>query len=189
MRAVTVPFETISAEVERLHNFIVGDLNHMIRRKSGGNYLAAALITCACDTLSHLKYDKKNKGELFFAEVIPAEWRPLAPVLYEAIRDGIVHLYDTKLIRINSKRIDVVISWRMKPHFHRSADGNQIFINVRNLAADFKAALRRFEVDLKREPRLRETFEKNMHESREISVRTKEKAVWEQCLRNMKVDS
>jgi len=184
---VTVPFETISAEVSRLHNFVVGDLNHMVKRKTGGNYLAAALITCACDTLSHLKYGKKNKGELFFAEVLPSKWHPLAPVLYGAIRHGIVHLYDTKFIRINSRKIDVVISWRMKPHFHRSADGNQIFINVRNLAADFKAALKRFEADLKAQPQLRETFAKAMCKSREVSVGKKGQALWEQSLRDMKV--
>jgi hypothetical protein len=159
----------------------------MVRRKTGGNYLAAALITCACDTLSHLKHGKQNKGELFFAEVIPTQWRPLAPVLYEAIRDGIVHLYDTKIIRVNSKKIDVVISWRMKPHFHRSADGNQIFVNVRKLASDFKAALKRFEAELKVNPQLRETFAKGMPKSREVSVRMREQVAWEKCLRDMKV--
>jgi hypothetical protein len=40
----------------------------------------------------------------------------------------------------------------MKPHFHRSADGKQLYINVKNLAVDFKVAVRRFEAHLKLNP-------------------------------------
>ena len=184
---MTVPFKTIKPEVDRLRNFIIGDLDYLIRRRKGGNYLAAALITCACDALSHLKHGKEHKGELFFAEVIPSEWKPLARALYRAIRNGIVHLYDTQFIRVNSQKIDIVISWRMKPHFHRSADGKRIFVNVKNLAADFKAAVKCFEAELMVKPQLRETFERSMRKSREISVEQFERAAWQQCLRKMKV--
>jgi len=185
---VVVPFKTIRPEVIRLRNFIIGDLNYLVKQKTGGNYLAAALITCACDALSHLKNGKENKGELFFAEVIPPEWQPLAPALYSAIRDGIVHLYDTKFVCINSQKIEIVISWRKKPHFHRSADGKQIYVNVRKLASAFKAAVRSFEADLKDKPQLRETFEKSVRKSREISIeKNAERAAWNKCLRSMKV--
>jgi len=184
---MAVPFATIKPEVDRLRNFIIGDLDCLISQEAGGNYLAAALITCACDTLSHLKYGKRNKGELFFAEIIPAGWSALAPVLYQAIRDGIVHVYDTKVIRINSHDIEVTISWRMKPHFHLSVNKKHIFVNVQNLASDLKDAIKRFETDLKAKPHLREVFERSMRRSRQISVENNERKIWEQCLLKMKV--
>ena len=186
---MAVPFETIRPEVERIRNYVLGDLRRLVRLKSGGNYLAVALITCACDAFSNLKYGKEHKGDLFFAEVVPSEWTPLAGALYRAIRNGIVHLYETKLIRINSEKIDVVISWRMKPHFHLSADGKQLFINVKDLARDFKAAVRRFEAELKVKPQLREIFERAMRGGREMSVTRGERPEWERCLRTMPVAS
>jgi hypothetical protein len=92
---MATPFETIKPELDRLRDYVVGDLEWLIRQETGGNYLAAALITCACDALSYLKHGASDKGELFFEEIIPSEWKPLAPTLYQAIRHGIVHSYDT----------------------------------------------------------------------------------------------
>ena len=183
---MAVPFDIIEPEVGRLRNFIVGDLDYLISQNTGGNYLAAALITCACDALSYLKHGDKNRGERFFAEVIPLEWKLLAPALYEAIRDGIVHSYDTKVICVGSRKVVVNISWGAMPHFHLSADRKTIHINIKNLAADFKDAIKRFEADLKDKPDLRETFEKAMRKSREISVQENARATWERYLNTMK---
>jgi len=181
---VAVSFDAIKDEVDRLRNFIVGDL--LISHDRGGNYLAAALITCACDALSYLKHGDRNKGERFFAEIIPAEWKDLAPALYEAIRDGIVHSYDTKAIRVDSRTIIVNISWGAMPHFHLSEDRRTIHINIKNLSTDFKVALKQFEVDLKNKSNLREIFDRSMRRSREISVRQSERSKWIRCLDTMK---
>ena len=184
---MAVPFERIKPEVDRLRNFIVGDLDYLVKQKRGGNYVAAALITCACDVLAHLKYGAKNRGELFFAEIVPLEWVPLASTLYEAVRHGIVHSYDTKIICIGSRKVIVNISWGAKPHFHLSSDRKTIHINIKDLAADFKNGFKRFEADLRKKPALRATFEKYMRKFREISVHENDRATWEQCLDAMKV--
>lgn len=184
---MAVPYETIRGEVDRLRNFIIGDLDYLINQDRGGNYLAAALITCACDALSYLKHGDRYKGERFFAEIIPPERKDLAPVLYEAIRDGIVHSYDTKLIGVGPRNVIVNISWGAMPHFHLSEDRKKIHINIKNLAADFKNAFERFEAELKSDSHLRETFERSMRKSREISVADSERAMWEQSLNMMNV--
>ena len=49
---MALPFDTIKPEIDRLRNFVIGDLNYLIKQDTGGNYLAAAIVTCACDTLS-----------------------------------------------------------------------------------------------------------------------------------------
>jgi hypothetical protein len=51
---VAVPFKTIQPEVERIRNYVLGDLSRLVRLKKGGNYLAVALINCACDAFSNL---------------------------------------------------------------------------------------------------------------------------------------
>ncbi len=184
---MAVPFETIKPEFVRLWNFIVGDLDYLVDHETGGNYLAAALITCACDTLSYLRYDENSNGGRFFAEVLPTQWAALADKLYQAIRDGIVHSYDTKVICVGSQKITVNISWSEKPHFHLSPDRTTLHINIRNLAADFKNALKRFEADLMDNPDLRKTFESRMRKSRELVVRGSDRKVWEQCLSTMQI--
>lgn len=128
-----------------------------------------------------------TKGSVFFAEIIPSEWKNLASALYEAIRDGIVHSYNTKVICVGSRKVIVNISWGAMPHLHLSQDRKTIHINIKNLAADFKDALKHFETDLRNKPALREIFEKSMRNSREISVPKNERTTWEQCLNGMKV--
>lgn len=186
---MTVPFEVIRPEFERIRDCVLSDLTRVVRLKTGGNYLAVALITCACDALANLKYGKAHCGELFFAEVVPREWKPLAGALYRAMRNGIVHVYETKSIRLNSKRIEVVISWHLEPHFHRSTDGGRLYINVRNLAKDFRTAITRFEAELKDRPQLRKVFESSMRVGREMSVNKRERSEWVRCLCTMPVAS
>jgi hypothetical protein len=177
-----VPFETIQPEVERLRNYIVGDLDYLLSKKTGGNYLAAALITCACDTLAYLKYGNKNSGHRFFQEVIPEKWSCLAKGLYQAIRDGIVHSYDTKTICVGSRTLTINISWSRKPHFHLSSDRAVLHINIRDLAAAFKMAVSRFETDLANTPLLRDTFAKRMDKARALLLYGKDATIWEECL-------
>lgn len=186
---MAVPFETIKPEIDRLRDYIIGDLDYLVRQDTGGNYLAAALITCACDTLSYLKYGDKNRGERFFAEVIPVESKELARVLYEAVRDGVVHFYDTKTISIGSRKLIVNISWRAMPHFHLSQDRSTLHINIRDLATQFKDALDRFEAELKQRSDLRETFASSMSKSREVSVRENAQKAWNECLNAMRLAS
>ena len=117
---MAVPYETIRAEVERLCNYVTHDLDILIAQEVGGNYLAAALITRACNAISYLKYGQCYRGDLFFTEILPDLWKPVAKTLYDVIRHGIAHTYETKTIILNSRRLDIGVSWRAKPHLHLS---------------------------------------------------------------------
>lgn len=184
---MAVPFETIQPELERLRNFVLGDLRNLIKQETGGNYLAAALITCACEPLSHLKYGIADRGELFFADLLPLECKPLASPLYGAIRNGIVHLYDTQMVRFGSRKLEIVISWRKMPHLHLSPDRKYIYVNVQELASALDIAIDRFECDLKRDKGLREICERGIREARECWVKEPERAALEICLASMKI--
>jgi hypothetical protein len=181
-RTMAVPYETIRAEVERLCNYVTHDLDRLIGQDVGGNYLAAALITCACDAISYLKYGQRNRGDLFFTEILPDLWKPLAKTLYDAIRNGIVHTYETKTIILGSKHLDIGISWRVKPHLHLSARGTEVYVNVSQLSQDLKVAVAQFEADLKVDANLRDTFFKSMRSEREINPANSERQKWQQVL-------
>jgi hypothetical protein len=177
-----VQYETIRQEVERVRNFITTDLDLVVNCNTGGNYLAASLMTCACDALAHLKHGRLNHGEAFFAELLPDCWKPVAAGLYGAVRDGIVHSYETKTIVVGSRRLNVVISWREKQHMHLSPSATDIYINVFQLAQDLKRALVRFEVDLKADQNLRDTFYGAMREQREYHVQQADRNRWDNAL-------
>lgn len=185
---MAVPFESIQPELERLRNFVLGDLRNLIEQETGGNYLAAALIACACEPLSHMKYGVANRGELFFADLLPLECGPLAFPLYGAIRNGIVHLYDTQTIRFGSRKLEIVISWRKMPHLHLSPDRKFIYVNVKDLATALGVAMDRFESDLKKDKDLREICMRGIDEARELWVTDPERAAkLEICLASMKI--
>lgn len=177
-----VQYETICNEVERVRGFIITDLDLVVNRDIGGNYLAASLITCACDALAHLKYGCLNNGEAFFAELLPDCWKPAAAGLYGAIRDGIVHSYETKTIVVGSRRLNVVISWRAKPHMHLSPSAEDIYVNVFELAQSLKRALVQFEADLKTNGNLRDTFYQAMRKDREYYVQQADRQSWDSAL-------
>ena len=176
-------YEEIRSKFEQIQDYVISDLNRVIEQTDGGNYIAAALITCACDALSQLKYGQQNRGYLFFEEVLPSEWRPVAKPLYEAIRHGLVHTYDTRLICIGSRELEVIISWGQRPHLRPSRDGKQLYINIKNLSGDFKAAFKRFESDLQKQARLRDIFARSIHRWRKQQVARNEVAIWDQLLR------
>ncbi len=177
-----VRYETIRSEVERVRNFITTDLDLVVNQNIGGNYLAVSLITCACDAIAYLKYGRANQGELFFAELLPDRWKPIGRGLYDAIRNGLVHVYETKTIVIGSRRLNVVISWRAKPHMHLSPSSSDIYVNVFQLAQDLKRALAQFETDLKAQQNLRNTFYEAMRKDREYHVQQNDQQGWDSAL-------
>jgi hypothetical protein len=179
---MAVAYETIRQEVERLRDYVGNDLNFLINQNAGVNYLAAALITCACDAISYLKYGRRNQGHLVFAEIVPDLWKPVAGTVYSAIRNGIIHVYETKIIVLGPRRLDIVVSWSHRPHFHVSSTGTDLYVNIQRLAQDLKAAVAQFEQDLKATASLRETFYLSMRREREITPADAERKKWQDVL-------
>lgn len=177
-----ISYEMIRREVERLCSYVTNDLDRLIAQDVGGNYLAAALITCACDAISYLKHGQRNRGDLFFTEMLPNLWKPVAKTLYSAIRNGIVHTYETKTIILGSRRLNVGISWNTKPHLHLSATGTHVYVNIRQLSQGLKTAVTQFEADLKADAKLRAKFYESMRREREVSLDGSEKQKWQDIL-------
>ncbi len=179
---MAVKYETIRSEVERLQNYVLNDLSLVVNQNRGGNYLAASLITCACDAIAYLKSGEPNRGDLVFAGLLPDLWKPVARNLYDAIRDGIVHVYETKIIDIESRHVSILISWGAKPHLQLSPNQEEIYINIPTLAEDLRTFIARFEAELKTNSNLRDTFYKSMHRHRHLVLNQKEISKWSHVL-------
>ncbi len=119
-------YEDIRSTFEKVRDYFTYDLKLLSSQERGGNYITGFLIACACETHVRFRYGTNAKGEQFFSEkMLPDEWKPVAPSLFDAIRNGIAHCYETKPIRIGDKLLGIGISWRQQPHLQFSSDKPQ----------------------------------------------------------------
>ena len=189
---MAVEYEVIKDKFEQLRNFIINDLTLIIQQETGGNYLAACLIACACEALSRFKYGSPHKGELFFSEMtLPSKWQPVAESLYDALRNGIVHGYDTKFIIVGSQRIEIVVSWRQHPHLTFLPGTTYLYLNIQTMAADLERALTKYKAELKTDPKLRDRFWQTMRDMSnewDQPAQGKELGAWKELLMHEKGD-
>lgn len=106
---MAMPFERIEKPFVELRDFVLNDLDRLTSQEIGGNYLAAALIMCAHEAIADLR-DGRPLGELPFADSLPPKWRAVAPSFYGALRDGLVHGYEPKWIRVDARRIELGVA-------------------------------------------------------------------------------
>jgi hypothetical protein len=161
---VTVTYPQIEKRFNKLRRYITGDLRRLVKQPKGGQYLAAFLIACACETVGWFKYGNNQSGARVLAgELLPPKFRRVAPSLYDAMRNGIAHRYETKTICIGDKRLDIGISWRKKPHLGFSRRKDVIFLNVQLLARQVYRMFSKYKRELEADAALREKFYESMN--------------------------
>jgi hypothetical protein len=148
----------------RLRDFVRNDLKQMLKIEDGApNYAAALLITIASETLSKLLGHVADR--MFAQDLLGKHGVPLvvARGLFDAVRNGIAHVYDTKTILIEGQPIFVVVSWRSLPHarvltrdwLHEGVARRGVCLNVHTMWADLNSYLERLEQRLRTDERLR----------------------------------
>ena len=162
---MAVSFEQIEPELFRLRDFVLNDLQRIVDQDVGDNYAAAGLISSTYDALGDLR---GVGSDVPFAEQLPQQWRPVAKSLYGALRNGLVHHYDPKLIVVDGRAVELVISWRQQPHL--SLQGGRLYLNVQQMAADLRTAFDDYEHVLHADPALRDRFLQKGRKDREAHV-------------------
>lgn len=155
-----VSYDDIREAFEEVrHNFCY-DLCLLKSQILGGNYTTALLIACACETLARYTYGMKDEDiRRFFSEkMLPEEWRPVGHSLFDAIRNGIAHNFQTKPIRIGDSLVDIGISWRQQPHLKFSPDKKVLYLNIQTMAQQIIDLLGEYEQALRTDSRLRQQF-------------------------------
>jgi hypothetical protein len=152
---MAVEFAQIEADFAELRNFILTDIDLIVGMASGGNYAAAAIITCAYETLAAVRGKAKHE---VFAESLPDEWRAVAPSLFNALRNGVVHGYRTKAVVVDGRRLEISVSWRQMRHLSFDASRQTLYLNVQQMAADLRRAFEAYEDLLRSNAAARDTY-------------------------------
>lgn len=157
-----VSYEDIRETFEKVRDYFTYDLKLLSGQSEGGNYITALLIACACETLARFRYGQPNGAQFFAKEMLTDEWQPVAPSLFDAMRNGIAHCYETKPIRIGNRLIDIGIAWRKHPHLQFSYDKKILYLNIQTMAEQILNLLKEYESSLKADQQLRLQFFKAM---------------------------
>lgn len=177
---MAVSYDDIKEDYERVRHNITNDLTLLVSQDIGGNYLAAFLIACACETIGWYKYNSPHEGNMILKELLPAEWKPVAFSLYDAMRNGIGHRYETKALKVEGARLDICISWKEKPHLTFSPDKSTVYLNVETMAAQVHVLFRQYESDLRDSQDLRGKFLNGSRGKWETPPPESERAAWVQ---------
>jgi hypothetical protein len=163
---VAVGFEDIEDSLRLLRATFVDEIEPLIDQGPGGSYAVATLVAVGHEELSRVRFGSP-RGELSFAETLPKSWRPVAPSLYGALRDGLAHGYGAQTILYDGRRVVLGISTGPLPNPHRltvgpfsegAADVDAVLLGARRLVADLRTEFDRFEAELQRDGELRDAF-------------------------------
>ncbi len=157
---MAVSFANIKPKVDRVFGFIEHDLRQMLTLNPGSNFAVAGLAACACETLARYRYGS-GEGALVFSRLLPpGPLQEVAKTVYDVLRNGLVHRYNTADLRIDGKMVRLAISWRAESHLSiKSIDGvPNLVLNATTLCADLFVQFACYRRDLEQNPEMRDRF-------------------------------
>jgi len=157
---MAVSFEDIEAKLDRVFGFIQRDLERFLAQDVGGNFAVAALAACACETLGRYR-DRSGDGGEVFRRLLPAgPFQVIAQSLYDLLRNGLVHRYDTADLSVEGQLVRLALSWRAEPHLSvKVIDGiPNLVLNVTTLCSDLFKAFHEYREELKKSAEARDRF-------------------------------
>lgn len=172
-------FADIQEEFKVSFGYIQNDMRAISCGKETINYTLALLVAVACEMLAAAGKDRTHP-EKVLAEVLPAQWGPLAKRLFDAIRNGLAHGFDTKHIVVDGVSHQIYMQWHgtVPVEVVRSGGDIRLYIRPRVLADLICAKIDNLKELLRREA-ARKIWLENVHlHEREMMLDSKEKAAW-----------
>jgi hypothetical protein len=173
-------WEEIEETFVRLRDFVLNDLERIVSQRHGGNYAVVALVMAACDALARLHYGK-SKGHRVLEHCLPREWRPAAPTLYSALRNGLVHGYETQSVVIAGRSVLFQIAWDGQRHLTFTDERRQVLcIVARDLVESLRTAFDSIESELRNDAEARRKFLRRDKKDRTLDLRESDPqaAIW-----------
>lgn len=103
-------YSEIKHEFDVTLGYIRNDINALCNGKQTLNYTVGLLIGVACEALEEAGAYPNKKTVL--ADLLPDDdWRQLQDVLFDALRNGLAHNFDTKHIHLNGRLIQIYMVW------------------------------------------------------------------------------
>lgn len=181
---MAVSFEDIKDKFHKIFGFIRDDLKRILTLDPGGNYAVASLFASACETLAIYRYGKKE-GEIVFAKLLPdGPFQGVAKTLYDALRNGLVHRYRAKDIKVDGKTVEIDIAWKKGQHLtvYENVDVWHLVLNVRDLCCALFSAFDEYRSKLKDNGEARDRFLQTYRKEREMDAPSGEIGAWRKIL-------
>jgi hypothetical protein len=180
-------WEAIEPIFTRLRDFVSIDLERYTRQEHGGNFAVVALVLAACDALGNLRYGGGGSGARILERCLPEEWKRAAGVLYDALRNGLIHGYDAKIVVDDQgSRVAFVIGWpAVDKHMHMqflTKERDNLYIHAPSLFASLKATFADVERELRESGDLRDRMFKRDPKGREMRVSGKQATIWREAV-------
>lgn len=152
-------FADIEKEFDESLGYIKNDIFALCRQSETVNYTVALLVACGCEFLAEGRGDRKQPHDVF-AELLPTEdWKVLAKPLWEAVRNGLAHKFDTKHLHVDGQRIQIYFSWTGKIVDIGPANGGTgLFIRTRLLGGLLCTKIEEFRQKLQADAAARRSF-------------------------------
>ena len=184
---MTVSFADIEQKFNRVFGFIQRDLERILTLDPGVNFAVAGLAACACETLARYRYGRGEGADVFSRLLPGGPFQVVAKSLYDILRNGLVHRYDTADIRVEGKTIQLAISWRAEPHLSvKEVNGvPNLVLNVTTLCADLFGAFAEYREELRGNGEARDHFLRTYRETGTVEVKVPEQvAAWKSIVKD-----
>ena len=184
---MAVPFTDVEEKFDRVFGFIRRDLERILTLDPGGNFAVAGLATCACETLARYRYASGEGADVFSRLMPDGPFKIIAKSVFDILRNGLVHRYDTADIRVEGKLIRLAISWRAEPHLSvKEIDGvPNLVLNVSTICADLFRAFAEYREELKGSAEARDRFFTTYRDTGVVDVTAPAQvAAWKEILKN-----
>jgi hypothetical protein len=176
----------------QLRGMVRNDLKQIRKLdKKSPIYAVGLLVAIATEALSQLE---GRADDAIFAEDLLGRRYGVPPligrVLFDAIRNGLAHVYDTKTIVLGSEEVIVVLSWQQREHLavateewlHDGKPRVGICLNVDTLWGDLDAHYTEFAERLERDGDLRRRVTENSAKQKRITPTGEALRVWNEFL-------
>jgi hypothetical protein len=138
---MALAFADIESKFDRVFGFIERDLRRLLCLDPGANFAVAGLAACACETLARYRYGSGEGGDVFLRLLPHGPLQVVGKSVYDILRNGLVHRYDTADLLVDGRAIQLAISWGKERHLSiKDVNGvPNLVLNVRVLCDDLFA--------------------------------------------------
>jgi hypothetical protein len=179
----TPTFEEIRREFEDSFGYIQTDMKAIGSGTQRVNYTLAALIGIACEMLAAAR-GMRGQPASILQEVIPP-WKPLAKALFDAVRNGLAHGFDTKHIMVGGVAHQIYMQWQGTTPLELIRTGGrvQFYLRPRVLADLICSKIDELLEQLKTDSEARHRWLDKCHRyKREIDLDPKAASAWKDLL-------
>lgn len=147
---MALAFADIEGQFNRIFGFIRSDLERMLTLSPGVNSAGATLVACACEILARYRYGSGEGADAFSCLLPSGPFQKIAKTLYDVLRNGLAHHYDTRDIKIEGRIVRLGIAWKEEAHLSvKEIDGvPHLVLNVAQLCHDLFSSFEQYRTEL-----------------------------------------